>query len=202
MHEISDVDGDGRADRVEIHNPDSSEISVTLRLSRGLVCADLAEPFAHFPVADIVGSTVLAEPGSRALWIAFGTNGGAEVALAHRVGCALRYLARPPGVLFHANTSIYGHVCCRAAVASVHCVAHTGWVELVTFVALPTERTMATAPDIDALPFTWDRERLRLEHDGLVTFGHEEGHTPRRDALPRPWLDNGLDCFGLRSFVT
>jgi hypothetical protein len=200
-HEISDVDGDGRAERVEIQNPQSFEISVTLRLSRGLDCTDLAEPFAHLPVADIVGSTVLAEPGSRALWIAYGTNAGTEVALAHRDGCMLRYLSSPPGVVFHASTSIYGHVCCAGASASVRCVAHTGWVELVTFVALATQGAMATGSDIDALPFTWGRDQLRLEQKGLVTIRHEGGHTRRRDALPRRWLDGGgLDCLGVRNY--
>lgn len=199
-HEIGDLDGDGKAELVEIHNPDSSLTSVRLRLSRGLVCDHFPSPDANFLVlVDIIGSTDLAGPGSRELWIALEGNEGGEVALAHLDGCNLRYLRRDSSVLFYANTYINGRLCCRAAVASIRCIAHPRWVELVIFTASPTEGPMATGPDSNALPFTLNRERLRVEHDQLVTLSHQEGHTPRRDALPPRLLENGLDCLGLHS---
>lgn len=92
-HEIGDFDGDGRPELVNIRDPDSSQVAVTLRLSRGLVCAHLSYPDKYSVVTDVLGSTVLAGRDSRALWIASGTNAGNDVALAHRDGCSLRLRA-------------------------------------------------------------------------------------------------------------
>jgi hypothetical protein len=199
-HAIGDLDDDGLPERVVIRSPASSRISVTLRMSRGLVCANLAFPDKSAELTDVLGSTVLAGARNRALWIAVGYNFGSAVALAHRDGCNLRYLQEGASDLpFTAPVFVYGHVCCPDSVASIRCVPHKGWVELVAASSswAGDSAHPPSSAQIKAGPHNWATQSLRVHQVRVETLSRQSGYAARRRDLPPGVLDSGLDCRGV-----